>query len=97
MGASEYGGGGLELRQGETGTVLHYWTSGSEITFFFQKHRVAVPAKDSKWSGERYSIIYFVAPDYDFTIRCLDGSDTFAPSTGRADHARYVSTIQGAD
>ena len=86
-----------QLHQVKSGTALRYWTSGSEFPSFFQKHRVAIPTKESGWSGERYSIVYFIAPDWDFTIRCLDGSDTFPPGTQGAELAKAVRYSQGDD
>jgi len=44
----------------------------------FQKHRVLLPA-DQLRSQQRRSIVFFVVPDVDVTVQCLDSSDKYPP------------------
>jgi len=46
-----------------------------------QLHRVVNPNTEAMRQADRNTIVYFLHPDADFIIRCLDGSDTFEPVT----------------
>jgi len=42
---------------------------------------VANPESEDLRQKIRRSIVFFFHPDADFTIKCLDGSDTYQPVT----------------
>ena len=44
-----------------------------------QVHRVRIPADKVKQKSSRYSIVYFVEPDDDYLVECLDKSETYPP------------------
>ena len=46
---------------------------------FTQIHRVVVPK--TKLSEERMSVAFFTRPNFDYVIKCLDGSDKYEPIT----------------
>lgn len=53
-----------------------------------QKHRVVVPRDDFRRSTPRQSMAFFIHPDNDVIIECLDGSGHYAPITA-LDYLNY--------
>ena len=47
----------------------------------FQRHRVVVPKEELFHSKPRQSIAFFVRPDNDVMVECLDGSNHYPPIT----------------
>mgnify|MGYP000188134323 CR=1 FL=1 len=41
--------------------------------FFFQRHRVSIPSEECQRRVPRRSLAFFVHPDDDTVIECLDG------------------------
>ena len=41
----------------------------------------------------RYSMVYFLHPDDDLEIKCVDGSDVFEPMTSKQIVNKYVYDI----
>ncbi|KAK2179380.1 hypothetical protein NP493_494g04102 [Ridgeia piscesae] len=84
--------GGLELRtrDGEfvpatpmdgvvlvnVGDLMQRWTSDKLVSTI---HRVVVP--ETRLSEERLSVAFFTRPNFDYVIKCLDGSDKYEPIT----------------
>ena len=48
---------------------------------FFQRHRVVVPGDELRRLTPRQSVAFFVQPDNDVVIECLDGSGHYPPIT----------------
>jgi len=44
-----------------------------------QRHRVLIPEDERQRQLMRRSIVFFVVPDNDVIVRCLDGSDKYPP------------------
>ena len=47
----------------------------------FQKHRVLIPEEELKKRILRRSLAFFVHPDNEVMIECLDGSNEYPPIT----------------
>jgi len=54
----------------------------------FQVHRVVIPKSEYMRQKVRRSVVFFLHPDGDFVIRCLDGSDTYEPMTDDDHYAK---------
>lgn len=63
------------------GDLMQRWTADKYPS---TKHRVIVPEEAFKVRGERQSLAFFVHPDDDTVITCLDGSNKYAPITSYA-------------
>ena len=50
---------------------------------FFQVHRVLIPEVEIKRRVPRRSLVFFVDPDYDAVITCMDGSNKYPPIRSR--------------
>ena len=48
---------------------------------YLQVHRVVIPEAPSDREKVRMSVAYFVQPDPDCLVQCLDGSDKYEPIT----------------
>lgn len=48
---------------------------------FFQKHRVVLPLAEIGRDKPRVSLAYFVHPDDDTLVECIDGSNKYQPIT----------------
>ncbi|XP_028411070.1 2-oxoglutarate-dependent dioxygenase htyE-like [Dendronephthya gigantea] len=85
--------GGLEVRGGEgfipaypiegtilvnIGDLLQRWTNDRLMS---TKHRVVVPREEIRRLSPRQSAAFFVHPDDDAIIQCLDGSKHYPPIT----------------
>ncbi|XP_063404384.1 uncharacterized protein LOC134687855 [Mytilus trossulus] len=62
------------------GDLMQRWTSDKLIA---NKHRVLIPTEEMKQRVDRQSIAFFVNPDENATIRCLDNSNKYEPITSR--------------
>jgi hypothetical protein len=52
-----------------------------KVLFFVQIHRVVVPHEELRRLTARQSMAFFVHPDNDVIIECLDGSGHYPPIT----------------
>lgn len=58
------------------GSLLERWTAG---LFIAAIHRVLIPEEEIKMRKCRQSVVFFVEPDDDVIIKCLDGSNKYEP------------------
>ncbi|KAK2169552.1 hypothetical protein LSH36_9g16040 [Paralvinella palmiformis] len=58
------------------GELLQRWTTDQLVA---TKHRVVIPEEELKKKTTRRSLAYFVHPDDDVIIKCLDGSKKYDP------------------
>lgn len=58
------------------GELVQRWTSDALIA---TKHRVLIPEVEFKKRKHRQSVAFFVHPDNDYIIECLDGSAKYEP------------------
>lgn len=56
--------------------MLQRWSSNSLLG---STHRILIPKDDFRRKAARQSIIFFLQPDDDYLVKCLDGSDTYEP------------------
>ena len=61
------------------GYILQRWTADRLIG---SKHRILMP-QDERRNKIRQSLVYFLVPDNDFVITCLDGSNKYKAITSR--------------
>ena len=71
------------------GDLMQRWTSDSLLA---TKHRVLVPEEEFRKRKSRQSIAFFVHPDDDFIIKCLDGSDKYEPISS-LDYLNYRFSV----
>ncbi|XP_052820395.1 uncharacterized protein LOC128246243 [Mya arenaria] len=71
------------------GDLLQRWTSDKLLA---TKHRVVVPENEIGRKKCRQSIVFFFYPDYDYLIKCVDGSDKYDPITG-LDYLKYRYSV----
>ena len=64
-----------------TSILLQRWTSDFLVG---TKHRILIPEDEERKKKFRQSLIYFLVPDNELVIKCLDGSDKYEPITSRA-------------
>lgn len=64
--------------------LLQHWTADSLIG---SVHRILVPKDESRRKAVRQAAIFFLQPDDDCLIQCLDGSDKYEPILSR----NYIS------
>ncbi|KAK2179385.1 hypothetical protein NP493_494g04028 [Ridgeia piscesae] len=60
------------------GDMMQRWTSDKLVS---TKHRVVIPEAQAAREKARMSVAYFVIPDDDCLIECLDGSNKYEPIT----------------
>ena len=63
-------------------TTIRHRASISIVTCYWlyvQRHRVLIPEDERQRRLVRRSIVFFVVPDDDVTVQCLDGSDKYPP------------------
>ena len=58
------------------GDMMQRWTSDRLLA---TRHRVRIPEMEVKRRKHRQSIVFFMDPNDDVIIRCLDGSNTYEP------------------
>ena len=76
--------------------VLHTFIAQQITTtgIFYQPHRVFLPSNEELRSKVRQSIAFFVHPDNDAVISCIDGSNKYPPITAAEDLAqRFARTF----
>ena len=71
------------------GDLMQRWTSDSLLA---TKHRVLVPEEEFRKRKCRQSIAFFVHPDDDFIVKCLDGSDKYEPISS-LDYLNYRFSV----
>lgn len=59
----------------------HGLTSYSSL--FIQVHRVLIPEDEIRRRVPRRSLVFFVDPDHEAVITCLDGSNKYPPITSK--------------
>ena len=67
------------------GDMISRWTSDTLIA---NKHRVGFTDDEAQRMQRRQSVAFFVHPDSEYIIKCLDGSDKYEPISS-ADYAKY--------
>ncbi|XP_021349213.1 UPF0676 protein C1494.01-like [Mizuhopecten yessoensis] len=65
------------------GDLMQRWTSDKLIA---TKHRVVIPDEEIRKTKSRQSVAFFVVPDNDVVISCLDKSDKYEPISS----VRYI-------
>ena len=58
------------------------------MIIFLQPHRVLIPEEDTKKQAVRRSIAFFVQPDNNVLVECVDGSNKYPPITAQEDTRR---------
>lgn len=58
------------------GDLMQRWTSDGLLA---TKHRVIIPEEEFQKKKSRQSVVFFIHPDDDFIIKCLDGTDKYEP------------------
>lgn len=71
------------------GDLMQRWTSDSLKA---TKHRVLIPEVELKRKTHRQSVAFFVHPDDDYVVKCLDGSNKYEPITG-LDYLNYRFSV----
>ena len=66
-----------------TGAMLQRWTAGYLPETV---HRVHIPTDEEQKKSARQSLVFFVLPDEDHVVKCIDGSDKYEPIT----HGDYL-------
>ena len=61
-----------------TSTLLQRWTSD---VIKETVHRILIPEDEDRKKRERQSVVYFMQPDNECLIKCIDGSDKYKPIT----------------
>ena len=69
------------LRKQSIGKPLGNWCRFIARVIFLQKHRVVIPETQVNRAKARMSIAYFMHPDDDCLIKCIDGSNKYEPIT----------------
>lgn len=71
------------------GDIMQRWTADSLIA---TKHRVSIPEVETKKRLSRQSMAFFVFPDDDYVIECLDDSNKYEPTTTH-DYMHYRFSV----
>ena len=75
------------------GIMLQRWTSDALLGTV---HRILIPEDEHRKNTERLSFGYFVQPDDDCVIKCIDGSDKYQPITSiEYVKAKYALSLYG--
>ena len=53
------------------------------MLLFTQPHRVVSPSDEAKKRTVRQSVGFFVHPDHDVLMKCIDGSDNYPAITAK--------------
>ena len=69
-------------------------TTTTTTCWLLQKHRVLIPEDLQKRQQIRRSVVFFVAPDDDVIVKCLDGSDKYQPVNGIEYVTRLDATVR---
>lgn len=60
------------------------------MIIFLQPHKVVIPEEDTKKQAVRRSIAFFVQPDNNVLVECVDGSNKYPPITAQEDTRRRL-------
>ena len=60
------------------------------MIIFLQPHKVVIPEEDTKKRAVRRSIAFFVQPDNNVLVECVDGSNKYPPITAQEDTRRRL-------
>lgn len=71
------------------GDLMQRWTADALIA---TKHRVLIPEMELKKRKHRQSVAFFVQPDDDYNIECLDGSNKYEPISS-LDYLNYRYSV----
>lgn len=71
------------------GDLMQRWTADALIA---TKHRVLIPEAEFKKKKPRQSVAFFVHPDDNYIIKCLDGSNKYEPISS-IDYLNYRFSI----
>ena len=71
------------------GDLMQRWTSDALLA---TKHRVLIPEEEFRKKKSRQSVVFFIHPDDDFIIKCLDGSDKYEPVSS-IDYLNYRFSV----
>ena len=75
------------------GIMLQRWTAD---VILGTPHRIVIPEDEQRRNSDRFSLTFFVMPDDDFPITCIDGSNKYEPLTPRQFlTATYVDQYNG--
>ena len=58
--------------------LLQRWTSDDRIA---TTHRIPIPKEEFRRKALRQSVVWFLQPDDEYVIKCLDGTDKYEPIT----------------
>ena len=56
-----------------------------------QPHRVLLPDNEVQWRTVRQSMAFFVHPDNEIMVECIDGSNKYPPISAREDTDRRLT------
>ena len=62
------------------GYAVQRWTADLLVG---SKHRIPIPEDEERRKMSRQSLVYFLVPNNDLVIECLDGSNKYEPLTSR--------------
>ena len=71
------------------GDLMQRWTSD---VLLGTKHRVMIPEKEFDKKKGRQSAVFFIHPDDDYMIKCLDGSNKYEPISS-LDYLNYRFSV----
>ena len=71
------------------GDLMQRWTSDALLA---TKHRVLIPDEEFTKKKSRQSVVFFVHPDDDYIIKCLDGSEKYEPISS-LDYLNYKFSV----
>ncbi|KAL4222165.1 hypothetical protein ACF0H5_018205 [Mactra antiquata] len=71
------------------GDLMQRWTSDFLVA---TKHRVCIPEVEFKRKSSRQSVAFFVHPDDEYVIKCLDGSNKYEPISS-IDYLNYRFSV----
>ena len=61
-----------------------------------QPHRVLLPDDEVQWRTVRQSMAFFVHPDNEVMVECIDGSKKYPPILAREDTDRRLAVTYAA-
>lgn len=74
------------------GALLQRWTADYPLETI---HRVPIPTEKEHMKKVRQSLVFFLVPDEDHVIKCMDGSDIYEPITHKEYLKFRLSEIDG--
>ena len=70
-------------------TLLQRWTSDSLTG---SVHRILIPEEEYRRNSVRQAAVFFLTPDSDYLVKCLDGSDKYEPVLS-GDYLTYKADV----